>query len=996
MRKICRMACVLTVVAVMCLLLAGQSLAASDSIALGNSDINILNGGVILGNAADFYYSENGAIYRENGGAATVLYSGTAKNLNYSGGYIYFTSGERFMRVPASGGAAEIVFRHGDYIKQLYIIDDAVARFVAGGYVYERPLGAGETTRQIAGDGDVFGLIPTACGDIVLTGGLFNYTVVVGGEAVMSGVTGCYTDSGYLAVNRHGQNYMVELERLLHGFDEAGDLVPFDIHGTVPAVRLFGAADEVHTCDVCEANAQLSVRLFSEEDGEEPEGESETESEAEEPDETFTPPEVSQGQRNIVLRARQQSEIKWTPLEDRYQWGYRGVFTAGETYTGLPYGQPVNTGYVPWTISYQGYLNAVNNNTSAFYTKYSEYNRIAPTYSCDCSSYVSAAWGLDKRLTTYSIPSVAQRVSDQSIYGMQVGDCLNESVQHVVLISDVRYNAEGEIVGIDIMEQTPVITRKTSYGEGGSAPLSRIQSGYFASGYVLYRNPNRDSVVYTHDCAVPLDGIYCPDCKTIQPRVKTSAAVGSRTVTLSHENANAAIYYTTDGSVPTANSIPYTGPITLTSTTPVRAIAVTTEFTGSTILEYTVKVPPVSKPTGSVATGLGSGNIVSAGTTIELRTETAGATLYYTTDGSEPTSASAKYTSPITVNADMVIKCIGEAVGMTRSETMALEYKIGAVYKIEVKAEKGGSISPTGTVSVLETTSSAFKITASAGYKIEDVVIDGTSHGAIAEYTFSNIAGGHTITAYFKEINVLPFTDILETDWFFSAVNTAFRQGLFNGTSTTEFSPSGSMTRGMFATVLGRLAGVPAVEGNVGIVLGDGVNVRSKPTTDSEILTVCAQYACVTVLSESDGWHKIQTGSVVGYIRNDLIKSGPVYSDVPEGMYYSSYVSWAGLTGIANSAGGTFDPDRNITREEMSVMLCNYAKQYGISLKKTRGAEPFTDEYLMSGTGRAAITELYECGVLNGMGDGTFEPQANSSRAQVAQIFTSYLTAISK
>ena len=994
MRKIRGMACVLTVVAVMSLLFAGQSFAASDGIVLGNSDINILNGGVILENAADFYYSENGAVYRERDGSASVLYSGTAKNLNYSGGYIYFTSGESLMRVPEHGGAAEIVLRHGAYIKQLYIIDGTAARFLAGGYVYEWQPGAGKA-RRIAGDGDVFGLIPTACGDILLTGEIFNYTVVVSGESVLSGVTGCYTDSGYLAVNLHGQNYMVELESLFHGFDEARDLVPFDIHGIVPAIQLFGASDEVHTCDVCEANAHLSVRLFSEEEEGEVETELEAEAEAEAPVETFTPPEISQGQRNIVLRARQQSEIKWTPLEDRYQWGYRGVFTAGETYTGLPYGQPVNTGYVPWTISYQGYLNEVNNNTSAFYTKYSEYNRIAPTYSCDCSSYVSASWGLDKRLTTYSIPSVAQRVSDQSLYGMQVGDCLNESVQHVVLISDVRYNAEGEIVGIDIMEQTPVITRKTSYGEGGSQPLSRIQSSYFASGYVLYRNPNRDGVVYTHDCAVPLDGIYCPNCKTTQPKVKMSAAVGSKTVILSHENADAAIYYTTDGSAPTASSIPYTEPITLTATTPVRAIAVTSEFAGSTILEYTVKIPPVSKPTGSVATGIGSGNVVSAGTTIELKTATSGAVLYYTTDGSEPTSASPRYTVPIVINADMVIKCIGESVGMTRSETAVFEYKIGAVYIIEAKAEKGGSITPPGSLNVLETTGAEFKIAASAGYKIEDVVIDGTSHGAITEYAFSNVSGGHTITAYFKEINILPFTDVLETDWFFSAVNTAFRQGLFNGTSTTEFSPEGSMTRGMFVTVLGRLAGVLATEGNVGIVLGDGVNVRSKPTIDSEVLKVCAQYACVTVLSESDGWHKIKTGDITGYIRNDLIKSGSAYSDVTEGMYYSQYVSWAGLTGIASSAGGVFEPDRNITREEMSVMLCNYAKQYGISLKKIRGTEPFADEYLMSGTGKTAITELYECGVLNGMGDGTFEPQSNSSRAQVAQIFTSYLTAIS-
>ena len=53
-----------------------------------------------------------------------------------------------------------------------------------------------------------------------------------------------------------------------------------------------------------------------------------------------------------------------------------------------------------------------------------------------------------------------------------------------------------------------------------------------------------------------------------------------------------------------------------------------------------------------------------------------------------------------------------------------------------------------------------------------------------------------------------PFTDVKETDWFYDAVQYARINGFFSGTSKTTFDPNGTMTRGMFVTVLGRMAGV--------------------------------------------------------------------------------------------------------------------------------------------------------------------------------------------
>ena len=58
----------------------------------------------------------------------------------------------------------------------------------------------------------------------------------------------------------------------------------------------------------------------------------------------------------------------------------------------------------------------------------------------------------------------------------------------------------------------------------------------------------------------------------------------------------------------------------------------------------------------------------------------------------------------------------------------------------------------------------------------------------------------------------LPFRDVARSDWYYDAVQRSFTNLWFNGTAEDEFSPSTTMTRAMFATVLWRLAGEPAAE----------------------------------------------------------------------------------------------------------------------------------------------------------------------------------------
>ncbi|MGB9794689.1 copper amine oxidase N-terminal domain-containing protein [Caldisericum exile] len=73
-------------------------------------------------------------------------------------------------------------------------------------------------------------------------------------------------------------------------------------------------------------------------------------------------------------------------------------------------------------------------------------------------------------------------------------------------------------------------------------------------------------------------------------------------------------------------------------------------------------------------------------------------------------------------------------------------------YNITVSVSQGGSVSPSGSVSVIPGNPQTFTITPNTGYKIKDVKVDGVSVGAVSSYTFENITKDHTIEAIFEPI----------------------------------------------------------------------------------------------------------------------------------------------------------------------------------------------------------------------------------------------------
>ena len=704
-------------------------------------------------------------------------------------------------------------------------------------------------------------------------------------------------------------------------------------------------------------------------------------------------PARSQGQQNIVKRARQFLEIEWTPLQDVYQWGYAGVFRAGTTYSGVPYGQPVDTGYVGYQVTLTAFLEAVNDNGSVFYAGYSNFNKIAPYYSSDCSGFVSYAWGLSARRTTRTIPEIAERLANQGMGALEVGDCLNKSGSHVVLVTQVCRNTAGTVTSVDIMEQTPVIVRHTRYGEGGTKTLGQLESDYLKSGYAIYRYPGRDNVTYKHDCAVPIDGDYCASCRAAAPYAAASPHAEGLTVTLRHGKPDAVIYYTLDGADPMQSGSLYTGPLTICETAQLRAVGRIEGLPNAAELKYTVTVPQVAAPVITVTEGVADGGRISQNAKIKLSTATAGAVIYYTTDGSEPTRQSAQYAQELAVTDTMELRCMAAMPGMQQSETVAASYELAKAYTVTVMTGPGGMVSHAGTTLVLEANDLTLTFSPQSGYAVADVRINGTSLGAVRSHTLRNMQFNVTVEVSFgPAIGVLPFSDVSGTAWYYAAVAEAYASGLFHGTSDTSFSPNGTMTRAMFVTVLGRVADVPA-DGKLAVVTGVDANVREAAGMDAAVLATAGTGDLVQLLEKEGNWYKLRWKDLTGYVHGDHIRTyDGGLSDLEADRYYTAYAEWAYLTGILSAR--SFDAATDIRREDMCVLLYNYAAAAGFTLPTPVPALHFTDADAISPYAAAAVEALQRAGVVSGMGDGSFAPQATATRAQVAQIYMKFLEAV--
>ena len=244
-------------------------------------------------------------------------------------------------------------------------------------------------------------------------------------------------------------------------------------------------------------------------------------------------------------------------------------------------------------------------------------------------------------------------------------------------------------------------------------------------------------------------------------------------------------------------------------------------------------------------------------------------------------------------------------------------------YTIKATAGAGGSISPSGNVSVREGRDQTFTITPDKGYAVANVKIDGKSIGAVKSYTFENVRRTHTIEVIFMKANGTPqtgvFVDVATGSYYEDAVDWAVENGITKGTDDTHFSPDGICTRAQAVTFLWRAAGSPEPE------------TRTMP-----------------------------------------------FTDIPVGSYYYDAVLWAVENGITKGTSDTtFTPNMTCTRAQIVAFLWRSEKSPAAGT-----ANPFADVKSTAYYADAVLWAVKE-NITKGTTNTTFSPDADCTRAQI-------------
>ena len=352
--------------------------------------------------------------------------------------------------------------------------------------------------------------------------------------------------------------------------------------------------------------------------------------------------------------------------------------------------------------------------------------------------------------------------------------------------------------------------------------------------------------------------------------------------------------------------------------------------------------------------------------------EEAGVTLTYTSAN----------TSKVTVNAttgiatgvavttepiDITIKGTGTD-GATTSAVFALTVTRSSNGEDSSSSSSGGggggssssgysvnvSSASNGTVSVdKDRASSGSTVTITAepdeGYVVGSVTVTDSDGNEITvrdrgnnEYTFTMPSSRVTIEVEFvedttveepvDEITEADFSDVSSSDWFYDAVNYVFSKGIMVGVTENSFAPNSSLTRAMIVQMLYSLEGSPEVTGTA------------------------------------------------------------PFTDVAIGQWYTNAITWAASNNIVSGMGdGTFAPNNNITREQLAMILYNYAQLKGNAVTASGNLAAFTDGNEVSDWAETAVRWAVGEGLMSGKGNGVLDPVGTTTRAEAASMFMRFM-----
>ncbi|WP_263359771.1 chitobiase/beta-hexosaminidase C-terminal domain-containing protein, partial [Acidicapsa ligni] len=196
---------------------------------------------------------------------------------------------------------------------------------------------------------------------------------------------------------------------------------------------------------------------------------------------------------------------------------------------------------------------------------------------------------------------------------------------------------------------------------------------------------------------------YTLEAATPAFSIKAGTYTGAQSVTLSDATAGATIYYTTNGSTPTTSSTKYTAAIKVSATGTIHAVAVLTNYKNSVVATAAYIISSVTTtPVFSLASGTYYG-----AQTVAIADAAAGSTIYYTTNGATPTTASTKYTGAFKISASETIHAIAVAAGDKSSAVAIASYSLVMVVAAPTLSHATGTFSGAIAVTISDSTPDA-------------------------------------------------------------------------------------------------------------------------------------------------------------------------------------------------------------------------------------------------------------------------------------------------
>lgn len=264
-------------------------------------------------------------------------------------------------------------------------------------------------------------------------------------------------------------------------------------------------------------------------------------------------------------------------------------------------------------------------------------------------------------------------------------------------------------------------------------------------------------------------------------------------------------------------------------------------------------------------------------------------------------------------------------------------------YEVTVDRVSGGIItaSPTNPKSGTRVT---ITINPDDGYKLESVTVTTAAGKNVTvtrqrDGTYSFVMPGINVkvTAVFAEKPNQPtqpngsgFYDVASNAWYAKAVQYVVERGMMSGTASNTFSPDTKLNRAMIVQVLYNMEGTPS-------------------TTSAD------------------------------------------FKDVPTSQWYARAVYWAANNGLVSGySDGKFGPTDNVTREQMAVILYNYAKSKGYDISASGSLSGFNDGSRVSSWAKTAMQWAVGANLLSGKGEGMLDPTGTATRAEVAQILMNF------